>query len=155
MRRGWYWPLIIIGLLVSGIAANLTMLMLASGDPAFSVEPDYYAKAVKWDEHMAQERRNAELGWVVELVPSPAELTVRLTDREAHPVVGARMTVEAFPVARGNRIVSTDLAEDAEHRYAAAVALNRPGLWEFRLIARRGADTFTAVSVHNVSGNAP
>ena len=63
--KGRYWPVAIVGLLVSGAAANIGFMVVASRDATFAVEPDYYRKAVDWDRAMAQEARNVELGWRV------------------------------------------------------------------------------------------
>ena len=45
------------------------------------------------------------------------------------------------------------LLEDAEHAYAADVAVLRPGLWEFRVTAARGDESFTAVVDRDAPGD--
>ena len=62
-QRGRAWPIAIAGILFAGIASNVGFAILASSDPAAAVEPDYYRKAVAWDQEMAQEERNIALGW--------------------------------------------------------------------------------------------
>ena len=52
--KGWYWPVVIVSLLVGGAAANIGFMIVANRDPTFAVEPDYYRKAVDWDRTMAQ-----------------------------------------------------------------------------------------------------
>ena len=71
--KGWFWPAVIVGLLLSGAAANIGFMIVANRDQSFAVEPDYYRKAVDWDRRMAQETRNAELGWgaTASLEPRP------------------------------------------------------------------------------------
>jgi hypothetical protein len=40
---------------------------LTVADRSFAVEPDYYQQSMDWDARMAQQRRNEQLGWQVEL----------------------------------------------------------------------------------------
>jgi len=155
VKRGAHWPFLLAGLLAAGVGANVYLLVRASTDPSFSVEPDYYAKAVAWDAHAAQLRKNADLGWTADLSTGAAGVVVRLSDREGRPVAGARVDLEAFPLARGNQVVNGSLLETADHGYRADLPIKRPGLWEFRLTAVRDADAFTAVVQQDVGGTQP
>jgi nitrogen fixation protein FixH len=159
VRRGWYWPLLLGGLLLAGVSANLYLLVRASGDPSFAVESDYYAKAVAWDAHQEQAAKNAALGWSAAIEVAPASLAtgrarvvVRLVDREGRGVAGARVTLEAFHNARAGAVVHAAFEEDAEHAYVADAPIVRPGLWEFRIAAERGADRFTSVIDQDAPG---
>jgi len=159
MKKGWHWPVVIVALLGSGVGANVYLLMRAVGDPSFAVEPDYYAKAIAWDAHQRQARENLDLGWRVGIDVAPASLATghakvvaSLRDRDGQPVPGAAMTLEAFHNARAGQVLTVDLAETAAHDYAAEAAIVRPGLWEFRVVARRGAQTFTAVVDQDAPG---
>jgi nitrogen fixation protein FixH len=159
MKKGWYWPFLLVGLLAAGVGANLYFLARAVGDPSFAVEPDYYAKAIAWDAHQAQARDNAALGWSVALDVTPADLATgrahlvaKLTDRDGRAVDGAAVALTAFHNARAAEVLTATLAETAAHDYAADVPIVRPGLWEFRLAATRGAATFTAVVDQDAPG---
>jgi nitrogen fixation protein FixH len=151
VKRGAHWPFLLAGLLAGGVGANVYLLVRASTDPSFSVEPDYYAKAVAWDAHLDQIRKNADLGWRAEVSTGAPGVVIRLSDREGRPVAGARVDLEAFPLARGNQIVRGTLLETADHDYRAELPVRRPGLWEFRVAAVRDADTFTAVVQQDVA----
>jgi nitrogen fixation protein FixH len=152
MKNGRHWPLLLVGLLAAGVSANVYLLIRATGDPSFSVEPDYYAKAVAWDAHLAQMGRNEVLGWRSEVDADARGVLVRVADRDGRPVGGATVTFEAFPMARGNQIVRGALGETADHAYRAEIPLSRRGMWEFRLSVLRGGDTFTAVVRQDVPG---
>lgn len=147
--KGWYWPLVVIGLLAGGAGSNVWLMLVATGDASFAVEPDYYRKALDWDRTMAQELRNVELGWSVSARleragrPGQARLAARVTDRAGAPLGGARVTVEAFASARASRIVSATLDPEGDGVYAASLPAGRPGLWELRVRVTRGADVFT------------
>jgi nitrogen fixation protein FixH len=159
MTKGWYWPFLLVALLASGVGANIYFMCRALGDPSFAVEPDYYAKAVAWDAHQAQASRNADLGWTLALNVAPADrgtgrarVVAHFADRDGRPLSGLAVGLEAFHNARAADIVQAQLAETAEHDYAAEVAITRPGLWEFRLRALRGTETFTAVLEQDAPG---
>jgi nitrogen fixation protein FixH len=154
VKSGRHWPFLIVGLLAAGVAANVLLLVRASADPSFSVEPDYYAKAVAWDAHLAQLARSEALGWTAELTAGTDGVMVRIADRDRRPVAGAAVTLEAFPLARGNQIVRGALDETSDHAYRAPLPIARRGLWEFRLTVRRGGDTFVAVVAHDVAPGA-
>ena len=159
MKKGWYWPILLAGLLASGVAANLYFMSRAVSDPSFAVEPDYYAKAVAWDAHQAQARDNAELGWTLTLAVAAADpgtgrarVVASLLDRDGLPVRGLTVGLEAFHNARASQVVKASLLETAEHAYAAEVAVSRPGFWEFRVAAARGTEVFTAVVDQDAPG---
>jgi nitrogen fixation protein FixH len=153
----WKWPAIVIGMLTVHVLACLFFIYLATSDPSFAVEEDYYQKAVGWDEKRAQDRRNAVLGWQVALQVEPAAtvahdpvLRVVLTDRQGRPIDGARLAVEAFPVARADRIQRLTGAGSGAGVYGAPVSIRRPGRWEFRVVAELDDDRFTTVETVHV-----
>jgi len=147
--KGWYWPLVVTGLLVGGAAANVGLMLVATGDASFAVEPDYYKKAIEWDHTMAQEAVNSALGWSASAQlqpaagPGQARLVARILDRAGAPVEGARVVVVAFPSARASHVRSATLEPDGHGVYAAGMPEDRPGLWELRLRVTRGGDVFT------------
>jgi len=159
MKKGWHWPILLGGLLTVGVGGNVYFMCVAVSDPSFAVEPDYYAKAVSWDAHQAQAMENAELGWRLALTVAAADagtgrarVVATLSDREGRPVQGLDVGLTAFHNARAAHVVTATLGETAEHDYAADVAVVRPGLWEFRVVASRGAETFTAVVDQDAPG---
>lgn len=148
--RGWMWPAAVVGLLVASAAGNIAFVMLATRDPSFAVERDYYEKALAWDATRAQEARNAALGWRLgaSLVPAPGssgvELAVRLTRRDGAPIEGAMVTLETFHNARAGQVIAASLAARGDGVYGALLPLSRAGLWELRFRVNRAGDVFTA-----------
>lgn len=136
------WPLGITAILAATIAGNLVVLRVASDDPSFAVEPDYYRRAVGWDSTMAQARASAALGWRVTpavtplLAGAPATVTLVVSDRDGAPVTGATVAVEALFNARANDRHTATLAEVAPGRYAAPLPLAWAGVWELRVRVR-------------------
>jgi nitrogen fixation protein FixH len=144
------WPLVITIALVLHVVVSLGTVYVATSNPSYAVEEDYYQKALRWDEKRAQDRRNAELGWrlVLEVEPparrgDPAVLTAHLSDADGTPLDAAGMAVEAFHNARSGNIVRTALAGRGEGHYGGEFPMRRPGLWEFRVVVERDGERFT------------
>jgi nitrogen fixation protein FixH len=156
-QQGWHWPVIVVALLMVGVGANVGLMLVAAGDASFAVEPDYYQKALRWDETMAQETRNAALGWSVVAAFEPAarpgevKLTARVNDRMGRAIEGARVLVETFHSARASHVLAAALVPEAAGRYAATLPLGRPGIWEVRLRVERGDQVFTRTLVQDLA----
>ena len=149
-RRGRYWPFAIAGLLLASVVANVALIVVASGDPSFAVERDYYRKALAWDAVMAQQQANADLGWSLAATLEPAasggaRLAVSLGDRAGRPLGAAQIRVEAFHGARAADVVDALLVPREDGRYDVTLPIERAGAWELRFRVQRTADAFTAV----------
>ncbi|MDX2192472.1 MAG: FixH family protein [Gemmatimonadales bacterium] len=150
--RGLGWPTAIVAVLALTVGANIWVIRLATNDPTFAIEPDYYRKAVRWDDTQAQRARNARLGWSLEPVlhaataGGPAELVVRLADPAGQPVRGAALRVTARHNAHRDAGVAATLAEQPDGSYRGALPLRFGGEWHLQFEARRAHDAFTAES---------
>ncbi len=142
------WALLPVGLLVGLMTIQIVMLMISTNDPGFAVEPDYYQKAVNWDEQQAELRRSAALGWETKLSVAPpselgqATLSVNVNDRRGIPLGGAQVLVSAFHNARAAQVHELQLSETSDGHYAGVLQARRPGIWEFRLRVLRDGQTF-------------
>ncbi len=143
------WPIAIAFVLIASAASNILVMFVAKGDPAFAVEPDYYAKAVDWDATMAQSSKNTALGWQVSgaMSLSQAEqvgkVTLTLQDASGSPLTGASVEVEAMHNARSADRRTLALVPMQPGVYWAPIDARRPGEWELRVKATRGGDVFT------------
>lgn len=163
MKKGWYWPVLIVGLLVVSAGTNIVVMIVATNDPSFAVEEDYYRKAVAWDDRRAQEARNRALGWSVDLAAVPSveagvpvlQVLARVADAAGDPVEGAVVRAELFPIARANQIERLPLNETNGGNYGATVRYTRSGLWEFRLEIVRGEDRFTEIVTRELQPSWP
>jgi nitrogen fixation protein FixH len=150
MKRGTAWPVAVGAILGTCVAANIWLIRLASTDPSFAIEEDYYQRALHWDDELAQRRQNDALGW--QLAPtlsavsadSGAELRLTLRDAAGKPLEGAAVTVRALHNARAGEPLDAELAPRGTADFAARLPMRRPGLWELRFEVRRGTDRFTA-----------
>lgn len=150
MKPGSLWPPIIAGALAFHVISSLVVVYVATSDPSYAVEDDYYQKAVAWDEKRAQDRTNEDLDWSLEFKVTPPEkpgdqptLDLTLLDADDEPLVGAAISVEAFHNARGDDIVRDVLTDVGDGVYSATPQMNRDGRWELRFTVDRGAEHFT------------
>jgi nitrogen fixation protein FixH len=146
--RGLIWAFVPAALLAASLIGVGTMCSIATRDPGFALENDYYARAVRWDVEQAQWAENARLGYHVDLVSAPAaggvEVALRVLDRQNSPVRAASVHAEAFANARAAERRKLVLTERADGAYTATLAKPRPGLWEFRVRVERNGERFTA-----------
>lgn len=140
------WPVILGSLLLLQAGGVIGMVVVSGRDPSFAIEPDYYEKALAWDQTSRQREHSASLGWSIDLAPPGASGTLVLTlrDRLGRPLEGAAVTLETYHHARASDRATTKLPPAGDGRYAAPVPLQRAGLWEARITIVRGPDTFTA-----------
>ncbi|MEP0845746.1 MAG: FixH family protein [Phycisphaerae bacterium] len=163
--RSWLWPGLVIGLIVMQAALAGTLIVCATNDPSFAVEPDYYRRALNWDAEAAQRRASDSLGWTLSLEVAPAanvvgerEVRFRLRDHAGAPINDAHLDVTVFHHARGNERIGLMPAEKGGGEYICAAPLRKAGTWEFRVRALRGMDQFVAtelVEVEPSRGKAP
>tara|TARA_R110002072_G_scaffold131222_3_gene270644 strand:- start:854 stop:1276 length:423 start_codon:yes stop_codon:yes gene_type:complete len=128
---------------------QVSFLYIASSDPSSVAEPDYYAKAVHWEDRQRQERINTELGWQGEVELGEEEsgtrrVRLRLATSTGAPVDCRLVRAELFHKARAGRAFRGTLARTATPGvYEASLPLRRAGLWELRLEAWQGEARFT------------
>ena len=155
MKPGTMWPLIIASALGLHVVGSLVMVYFATSNESYAVEPDYYRKALAWDDKRAQDRANTELGWQLDYTVVPAAagqdptLRVELTTDDGEPVTGTTVTVEAFANARRDDILTATL-NPVESGYVTTMPMRRDGLWEFRFTVTRGDDLFTYRDMRHV-----
>ena len=150
MKKRSPWPWIIAGALALHVVGSLVMVFVATSNPSYAVEEDYYQKALHWDDKRAQDRTNEELGWFVELAVRPAAtpgeepaLEVRLIDAGGEPLDGAVVAVETFHNARADDILRANLDAVGGGVYRTTLPMRHNGRWELRLTVDRGQDHFT------------
>jgi nitrogen fixation protein FixH len=150
--RGWYWPWLVTAALAFTVGVNVVMIFAATSDANGSVvEPDYYRKAVAWDQTMARAAESAKLGWrtrvALELpardsMRDSTRLVVDVTGPDSQPVRGARFNAELIHNIDASHPLRVVLTETRAGRYEAMMPARRAGMWEVRLEARRDADRF-------------
>lgn len=148
----WPWPaLLIVFFAINFIVVAIT-IVLASTDPSFAIEPNYYNRAINWDNEMARRQASEALGWHVVCDDAAVGelLALRLTDREGNVVSGAYVQVEAFHQASASQRTLISLVETESGLYRAALPSTRTGYWELRIVARRGTEAFATTHTYTV-----
>ena len=135
------WALVPVVLIVGTITFAAFAVRLAVNDrQANAVEPDYYRKAVAWDDWKRQQALNGALGWVVTptFEASPADprsprLRLDIADKHAVPIVGAAVRAQVVPIRDPDARVDVQLVADPAGGYVADVPLRIGGQWEARV----------------------
>ena len=145
------WALVPVALLLSSAVGVGSMAVIATRDPHFATEQDYYKKAISWDQTQAQAASNQRLGYVAELpalvkfdAQRHATLDLTLRDRLGQPVTGARVSAEAFANAYSGKLVHAVFEEQSAGHYRAELSVSHAGQWVFELVGTSGAERFTA-----------
>lgn len=148
MKRGLQWPIAVAVILGLTILGNIYVAVRANDDPSFSVDSDYYQKAVRFDAEQALRRRGERLGWRLRLDAASAgaagaTVTAHVDDSTGTPVRGARVRFTARHVARGNAPVNAT-AQESGGAYVATLPMHRRGLWDVDVEVVRGNDRLVA-----------
>jgi nitrogen fixation protein FixH len=147
MTRARLFPGIVFGLLAINAAIVGLTLYLANSDRSFAVEPGYYQKALGWDQAAQERHRSAALGWQVSVDSGAVGVTgrricIRLTDRDGNAIVDARIRLVAFASTRAGERFAPEVSQAEPGVYTADLPADRAGLWEFRVTATGGQDSF-------------
>ena len=151
-RASSRWALMPICLLASSTVGVSWMAAVAVRDPNFALEPDYYRKALHWDQTQAQAADNQRLAYRFSAPKSTvldkagqASLVVTIKDRDGHLVSGGRVTAEAFPNAYSEDISQLTFTEREPGMYTASIHAGHHGLWELRVSMTAAGDHATAI----------
>jgi nitrogen fixation protein FixH len=142
------WPIGIALILAVTVIGDVWIAIVASRDEAFAVEPDYYRKAVNFDDEMALRAASLALGWIVDPTlelgtpDTPGTVSAVVRDSSGALVTGARVELLAMHNARASRQLTATLAEGEAGRYRAPLDAQRPGEWELRFLVTRGSERF-------------
>ena len=106
-----FWPAFVVALFAGAVLANMVLVFRATGDPSHAVLPDYYQRALRWDEKLAQDRKSAALGWQLR-IEAARPLRVTLADRLGRPIDRATLRVSLFHKARSARVLTREHLTD-------------------------------------------
>lgn len=125
LRSDYFWPALIVTLLVFNVATSMTIVFFASSDGGPEIIPDYYEKSVDFDDQMATERASQNQGWTVtiELTDGLGELTV--VDAQDRPVTDLAGTIDFYRPHRAEPVAQV----------AVEAVPRTPGLYRFDNIA--------------------
>jgi nitrogen fixation protein FixH len=149
--RHLFWPILLTSLISIHIISVVVMVMVATHDHSFAIEPDWYQKGLHYNQTAQQQQANSRLGWSLRLdVGQPMtgtnrrRVTCTVLDREGKPVENATVDLVAFAHLRGSNLLRSVLLP-RDSKYEALIPMEDPGMWEFRFVVTRGRDTFTQI----------
>ncbi|WP_157893699.1 FixH family protein [Aquidulcibacter paucihalophilus] len=145
---GWHVLAMFAGLFGVMLAVNSLFVVLAL--KTFSGETDHaYINGLKFNETLAANARQAELGWTMTLglerpTGGGAVLEARLADRNNQPLRGARLQGMIGRTTDEKEDQSLRFTETAPGIYRAVIHQIRPGRWKFKASAQLdGAPQFS------------
>jgi hypothetical protein len=145
------WALVPVALLLCSALGVGSMAIVAVRDPHFATEPDYYQKAIRWDQSRAQAANNSRLGYMVKVPPAlrfdaqgHATLDLTLSDGRGQPVSGARLEARAFANAFSGELLQIVFEERAAGHYSAKLTVRHAGQWVFEVAGDANGEHFTA-----------
>lgn len=143
------WPMMIFALIGLNMSIVAITIYAATSDPSVASEPDYYAKAVDFNQTIRQRETNARLGWSarpsIHVDNQRSLLSVTAADADGLPIANAAVSVVCFPTLRSKdrQVLALTPIADNTGVYSAPFRLDRPGLWNFRISVTREGSIFT------------
>ncbi len=144
-KIGKHWPWVIVGMLVVHASIILGTIAVVSARHDLYVEPDYYAKAIDWDNQRAMREMADTMGWTIELAVYDEQvdsgtgrqaLEVSIRDRDNQPIDGALVQAEAVHPAHANDRINLVLLGIDDGRYRKPIEMEVPGFWQVHLAIR-------------------
>lgn len=139
-RRHWVMPAVVFGLLGGHVTFIVTAITLATGEASFAVVPDYYQKAVSYDERKALLAQSDELGWQIDLTPSDQvdtdgqrKLILQLRNAQGSPIEGMAVSIDGYHLARADQPLSMSCAEVLPGQYIGVGPITKEGYWRFAI----------------------
>jgi len=150
--RHLFWPIFLAGLITTHIVSVVVMVIVATHDRSFAIEPDWYQKGLHYEQTAQQQQENGRLGWSVQFdVGQPLagtnrrDVSCKVLDRAGKPVENATIDLVAFAHLRGSNRTASVLLPHGPGEYVATLGFEDPGMWEFRFEITRGPNTFTQI----------
>ena len=162
----WYrhrWPWIAVALLGGHATLICVAVTLAVGRVGQTgVQPDYYQRAVAWDDRQAALRASEALGWSVACdttlgnTDAPGDLIVTLHDADGAPLTGATIDVDLYHAVRTDRrTASAPIPTDTPGEYRAHPTLQTPGLWRVEIRVTHGEYVWVGEFTQQLGAAAP
>ena len=150
LPAGRRWMYIVIGLLAAHVTGMMCAVWAISGRPGESaVLPDYYSKALQWDQYRAQLRASDALGWNVQiqqldenLPDGRRQVRMVLTGADQKPVNGAALIVHCYHLSHGDEAKTIQPPDTGGSQFLLTLPQPYQGFWQFELTATAGGKTY-------------
>lgn len=152
------WPIIVIGLLGLHVVIMAAAAVVATRDRAYVVVPDYYQKAVRWDQSKAEHRASQQLGWQPAITTGDQvdplgrrSIAIDLKDAQGNPVADAQVEVSFFHHTWADKVERATFKSDARGHAAGTVVMRPAGFYEFNLTIAAREQKFVATLTQYVT----
>jgi nitrogen fixation protein FixH len=132
------WLVAITGLLGANMIAMVVLAVVANNGTN-QVIPDYYARAVHYDEELARSTVSQALGWHVEVTMAGGAVDMTLRDAAGHAIDGAQVRITGYQRAHASEAVEVALASAPDGHYRGAVRAQRGRYDLVAVVDARGA----------------
>lgn len=147
MSAATKWTIAILGLLAGNVIA-MVVLMTVAHSGASEVIPNYYDRAVQYDNELDDATRSAALGWSADVSLGRSVIEVQVRDRAGIPLDGASVRVTGYSRGHGDRPIDASLALVGNGAYRAALHMPAVGVHDLKVVVERAGDRFiTPVSL--------
>lgn len=152
MMNKLMWPGLLIVLVVSVVAVDITMLIVAMNDDSFALVDDYKSGGTNAPSRIQQET-NRELGWdvtfeITRSAEGAALIELAIDDQSDQPLAGAHVTIKAFHKAFASKTLIVTLAEISPGVYGGSFPVERIGQWKLHLSIERNGDLYKDAFEH-------
>jgi nitrogen fixation protein FixH len=159
--RSWRWPIIVVVMLAIHMLIMMTAVTIASRARALGVVPNYYDKAVHWDQEQAALRQSKALGWQIFIHPASnidslgkRDVLFELLDAQGKSIAADSLEITYFHHAH---------AEESEHltlnkgpdagEFGVKLPMRYAGLWEFHFVALAQGKRFVSSITQTLSND--
>lgn len=143
------WATVIIGLLATQICMSLFAVFMATHTESLSIVPDYYNKAMDWDDEQNILKASEKLNWQTDIQAGPEidiygnrVLSIRVSDEDGKAIELDSISIDLFHHAHAGNIFQPELEKVTDGFYQTKVKLPYYGLWEIRVEADRGKNQY-------------
>ncbi|MDH5771539.1 MAG: FixH family protein [Rhodospirillaceae bacterium] len=140
---GWWYPWLFVGGLGIVVIVNGILVYFATNSWTGLSTDGHYDKGLAYNQTLDAQRQQDALGWKVDFNYDPnGNLSVKFIDANGAPLDGLTVTANLYRPSQDNVDYGVALQPAPLGSYQTQLQLPLPGLWEVRLNAVRGSDTF-------------
>ncbi len=149
-RRARFWPMLVVLMLLSHVTLMMVAVRYATGGSQgeHAIVPDYYDKALAWDQTRATQSASDALRWRATLSTtqgasaSQRTLSLTLLDADGQPVDTTDAVVHYYHLSQGQDVRRLQLLAVAPGRYEGTMSIHHPGFHQFELTCTRGPSKY-------------
>lgn len=139
-RAAWFWGTFVVCFLGMQLTIGAVAIVLATGDPSVAVVPDYYQKALDWDQEMEAKRVSDLLRWQADVQVGESLdksglrlISVRMTDAAGKGLDKMQGRLRLYHHARAGELQEVVLESMGSGVYQGRCVMSRDGLWEVEM----------------------